>query len=243
MGWRQAHVAWTQSVKRGKQISGEVVTQSGGAEQAQEGGIAVVTVFRPRAGQVVLLEFEGEDARGTCLTGLVVKDERGEVTIDLGASSPAALDGSEVVASVFAPEALYRLHATAHAGRAGLVALAPVHEVERVQRRSWPRRALHIPVTLVPLDGTGTDADFTGVAGRTVDIGMGGMRVETIRALPGSVDPSVMMTLDDGTSLFLPTRVVHSDDGPDGCEYRLAFHDLGEEDAARLAALVDGGQT
>ena len=202
--------------------------------------MAVVTGFRPRAGQVVLLEYQGEDAQGTVLTGLVVKDDGGEVTIDLGASGPPPADGSEVVASVFAPEALYRLHATAHAGRAGLVALDPVHQVERVQRRSWPRRALHLAVTLVPLDGTGTEADFTAIAGRTVDVGVGGMRVETIRPLPGSVDPSVMMTLADGTSLFLQTRIVHADIGRDSCEYRLAFHDLADEDAAHLAALVEG---
>jgi hypothetical protein len=189
---------------------------------------------------VVLLEYGGEGAEGTVLTGLVVKDEGGEVTIDLGSSGPPPADGSEVVASVFAPEALYRLYATAHAGRGGLVALDPVHQVERVQRRSWPRRALHLAVTLVPLQGTGTDADFTGISGRTVDVGVGGMRVETIRPLPGGVDPSVMMTLSDGTSMFLPTRIVHADIGRDSCEYRLAFHELQEEDAARLAALVDG---
>lgn len=200
----------------------------------------MVTGFRPRAGQVVLLEYEGDHAEGTCLTGLVVKDEGGDVTIDVGASGPAPAEGSKVVASVFAPEALYRLHATARPGRGGLVALDPVHEIERVQRRSWPRRALHLSVTLVPLDGTGTDADFTGVAGRTVDVGVGGMRVETIQPLPGGIDPSVMMTLEDGTSMFLPTRVVHVDIGPESCEYRLAFHELPEDDAARLAALVSG---
>ena len=59
-----------------------------------------------------------------------------------------------------------------------------------------------------------------------------------MRPLPSGCDPSLAVTLPDGTAMLVPTRVVYADVGEGGCDYRLAFCDLDETDAARLAELV-----
>ena len=197
----------------------------------------VGTIFRPRPGQVVLVEPEGATADGTCLTGLVVTDNGGDVTIDLGVSARALADGTDVVASIFAPEALYRLHATAHLARSGLLSLDPVREVERVQRRTRPRRACNLAVTLL-VDGQAAE---DAVAGRTLDLGPGGMRVETVQALPGDpAEATVTVAVPRGPALVARVRVVHVSSEDDDWEYRLAFSDLSEADTARIARLGRG---
>jgi hypothetical protein len=149
-------------------------------------------------------------------------------------------DGTEVVVSIFAPDALYRIRAAAHWCPLGRLAIDPVHDVERIERRSWPRHALNFNVTLAALDGPGDDV--TGVAGRTLDLGVAGLRVETSRRLPPGADLTVMLTLPDGDRLVARTTVVSAHVGDDGCEYRLAFDALEDIDIARLMALV-GTQT
>jgi hypothetical protein len=138
------------------------------------------------------------------------------------------------VASVFAPEALYRAHATAHLNDPGRISLQALRDVERVQRRSWPRRSLTLDVSLVPLD----EAEFIAVPGQTVDLGIGGARVRTARPLPAGIDPSLAINLPDGTAMLVAARVVYADIGQGHCDYRIAFCDLEEGDAARLAGLV-----
>jgi hypothetical protein len=165
----------------------------------------------------------------------MVDTESTHVLTLFGLSSPDPAEGTEVVVSVFAPEALYRIHAASHSVPSGRLAVGPIHDVERIKRGSWPRHPLHLDVTLAALDGPG---DLTGVAGRTLDVGMAGLRVETMRRLPPGTDVTVMLSLPDGGSLVARTPVVSVHIGDGGCEYRLAFDRLDCTDATHLMALV-----
>jgi hypothetical protein len=172
------------------------------------------------------------------MTGTVDVGNNPVLTI-MELSSVDLADGSEVVVSFFAPEALYRIHAAARWGPSGRLAIDPIHGVERIERRSWPRHALHIDVTLATLDGP--DDDMIGVAGRTLDIGMAGLRVQTIRRLPAGADVTAILTLPDGGRLVARTTVVSAHTGEGGFEYRLAFDPLDNVDATRVVALVGAG--
>src|SRR5437016_561783 len=112
-------------------------------------------VWRPVAGQVALIEPLAPGADRDCLTGVVLPDDA-QVLIDLGASPRPSEPRAEVVASFFAPDALYRLSATAISleDRDGLVVL-DVHETERVQRRASQRLRVSLPATMASLDGPG----------------------------------------------------------------------------------------
>ena len=192
--------------------------------------------YRPVAGQIVMVEPVDEQLAERCLTGVVMPSSDDRVTIDLGASGAKLLEGSEVVVSVFSSEAMYRLHGAVHPTGRSMVALDPLHEIERVQRRRSPRRALRLSVTLVST--AESDPDVSRVAGRSLDVGVGGLRVETVRPLPDGADPIVIVSVPEGAPLMLPTRVVTADVGEDGCEYRLAFTRLRPTDADRLALLM-----
>lgn len=200
--------------------------------------------FRPTPGQVVLLEYDtgggaGPAADRHTVTGLILRTEGGQVTISLTPTVSPPLDGTDVLASVFAPDALFRAHGTAHLPCPGRLRLYAIRDVERIQRRSWPRRSLALDVRLVPLDDVDLDdVAMVAVAGRTVDLGIGGARVRTMDRLPVGVDPSLALTLPDGTDMLLAARIVYADVCDTGCDYRLAFCDLDESDAARLAELV-----
>jgi hypothetical protein len=204
--------------------------------------VEVITVsisFHPSDGQVALIELDDLGQHGTDRTGPLTGMVDGgstEILTLLGVSSSDLVDGTEVVVSIFAPEALYRIRATAHWGPFGKLAIEPIYDVQRIERRNWPRHALHINVTLVALDGPGDDV--TGVAGRTLDLGVAGLRVETIRRLPPGADLTVMLTLPDGGRLVARTTMVAAQVSDDSCEYRLAFDALDDIDAARLMALV-----
>jgi PilZ domain len=208
------------------------------AEEQSFGPTEVVSVpvsFHPTAGQIALIEPD----HASPLTGTVVDGITDVLTL-MQLSSPDLADGSEVIVSIFTPEALYRIRAAAHLGARGRVAIQPIHDIERIERRSWPRHALHIDVILAALDGP--DDELTGVAGHTIDIGVAGMRVETIGRLPEGADVTVMLTFPDGGGLVARATVVSARAGGGSCEYRLAFDPLDNVDAARLLALV-GGQT
>jgi hypothetical protein len=195
--------------------------------------------YRPIAGQVVMVERAGHDVEDGCLTGVIMPNGDGDIAIDLGRGGPELADGDEVVVSVFSSEAMYRLHGTVHPRGRSLVILDSVRETERVQRRRAPRRPLRMSVTLVSADES--DPDVSRVAGRSVDVGVGGLRVETVRPLPAGADPIAILTLPEGPPLMLPTRVVASDVSESGCEYRLAFTQLRPPDADRLAVLMGVG--
>jgi hypothetical protein len=183
-----------------------------------------------------MVEPVGQEIEAGCLTGVIMPSTEGGIAIDLGAGSAQLADGAEVVVSVFSSAAMYRLHGAVHARGRTLVTLDSVHDVERVQRRRAPRHALRLSVTLVSADES--DPDVSRVAGRSLDVGAGGLRVETVRPLPRGADPIAIVALPEGAPLMVPTRVITADVSEDGCEYRLAFTQLRPADADRLAVLM-----
>lgn len=181
-------------------------------------------------GLTALVEVGGNE-----MTGVVsaVDDSQVTVTLDDGGPEPGELPA--VVVSVFASDALYRLEGRATVASRELVT-AGDSSIERIQRRRWPRRRLDLPVTLCPVaDGLRIE----GVPGRTVDVGIGGCCVETLRPVEGEGDPMVILSLPDGTTVVSGTSTVASEDLGDGWRYRLAFRDLEAHDAGRIAALMD----
>ena len=191
------------------------------------------TQWRPAAGQIALIEPVDASPGRDCLTGVVVPGNR--ILVDLGASPRPESDVAEVVASFFAPDALYRLFAKAHQEADGLVSL-DVSAVERVQRRANPRVQVVLPVRLGV--GVGDAAEAAVLSGETVDLSTGGCRVMTDRPWPTEADPVVTIDLPDGEAVSTPARVVTVDLNGDGWEYRLAFPGIAEPDAERLSRLV-----
>ena len=167
-------------------------------------------------------------------TGTVTSAEDGALTVTCDDERWAGIDLTVVTASLFAPDALYRI--SGPATTKGLdVVIGPDPAVERIQRRKWPRRRLDLAVTVCPVeDGRRVE----GVPGRTVDIGVGGLCVETLRPVEGEGDPMVILSLPDGTSIVSLTSTVGVEDLGDGWRYRLAFQQLDPHDAGRIAELV-----
>ena len=189
------------------------------------------TQWRPAAGQIALIEPVDASPGRDCLTGVVVPGDR--ILIDLGASPRPESDTVEVVASFFAPDALYRLFAKAHEEPDGLVSL-DVSALERVQRRANPRVPVVLPVRL----GVGDQDEAALLSGETVDLSTGGCRVMTDRPWPTEADPVVTIDLPDGEAVRTQARVVTVDLNGDGWEYRLAFPAIAQTDAERLSRLV-----
>jgi hypothetical protein len=187
--------------------------------------------WRPAAGQIALIEPVDASPGRDCLTGVVVPGER--ILIDLGASPRPESDSAEVVASFFAPDALYRLFAKARQEADGLVSL-DVSALERVQRRADPRVNVVLPIRL----GVGDQEEASVLTGETVDLSTGGCRVMTDRPWPTEADPVVTIDLPDGEAVRTQARVVTVDLNGDGWEYRLAFPGIAEHDAERLSRLV-----
>lgn len=187
--------------------------------------------WRPVPGMIALIET---DERPDCLTGVVVPDER-RILIDLGGSPGLLAKRESVVASFFAPDALYKLHGVALAGAGKLLELL-VDSVERVQRRQATRTRMSCPVSLAAFDGP---SGFTTVRGETIDIAPGGCRVATERPFPPGVDPTVTITLPGNDSPVVAlAHVLESDTAPGHYEYRMVFHELTPDDADRLRELV-----
>jgi hypothetical protein len=199
----------------------------------------VLLAFPPPAGQVALIERQElrwpADAKLGPVSGVVEAGEGDTLTI-VGVAPPDLPEGTEVTVSIFAPEALYRIRACARWLSSDRLTLDPIHDVERIQRRRWSRHELCLDVTLAPLDRVGRD---TGIEGRTLDIGLGGVRVETETRLPFGPDLSVILMLPDGAPLVARASVVASEDRDGSFEYRLAFDTLDEVDTTNLAALLD----
>lgn len=190
-------------------------------------------LFQPMAGQVALVEYA--EGGNSCLTGLVLPDANHQVTIDLGAAGPLRGPNEEVIVSVFAADALYRLEATAIATKLdGIIILDPIRSTERVQRRTTPRVPIRVGMVISTHDGPG----MVTIAARSLDIGPGGMRVETLRALPEG-QPVIALTLPDGTELLAQAQILDADGDDDGYEYRLAFVDLSPEGEKALMSLVE----
>lgn len=181
-------------------------------------------------GLTALVEVGGSEMTGQVSA---VEGTRVTVTLDDGGLSPG--EQPAVVVSVFAQDALYRLEGRAQLTGRELVT-SDDNAIERIQRRRWPRRRMDLPVTLCPVaDGLRIE----GVPGRTVNVGVGGCCVETLRPLEGEGDPMVILSLPDGTTIVSGTSTVASEDLGDGWRYRLAFRDLEAHEAGRIAALTD----
>ena len=196
--------------------------------------------YRPVAGQVVMVEPVESSRHSTgdetCFTGVVLPPTQDHVTIDIGMAATKLIDGTEVVMSVFSSDALYRLRGAVRAKSSTVVLIDPLLDVERVQRRRSARPPIRVSVTLVSIDES--DPDVSRVAGRSLDIGAGGLRVETIRPLPVEAEPIAIVSVPEGAPLMLPTRVIAAQVDDDGCQYRLAFTQLRPTDAERLAVLM-----
>jgi len=114
--------------------------------------------------------------------------------------------------------------------------LEPVLDVERIQRRSAARVPIQVGVTLSFLDDPGPMIE--SIVGRTLDIGLGGLRVLTLRPVPKR-EPKVMFTLPTGRSIVGATLVLSEDPSEDGYEVRLSFQDLDPDDVVALRELVE----
>ena len=190
--------------------------------------------FRPGPGQVALVEYPGTHEP---VTGLITNGgQRERIAIDLGTQAPLG-DSSEIVVSVYAPDALYRLRATAVPARPdGVIVLEPVHDIERIQRRSAVRVPIQIGVTLSFLEDP--TPMIESIVGRTIDVGLGGLRVLTLRPVPHR-DPTVMFTLPTGRSIVGAALVLSEDKVDGGWECRLAFEDLDADDVVALREMVE----
>jgi hypothetical protein len=195
--------------------------------------------WRPVAGQVALIEVAGEES---CLTGIVVEGasagDDSAVVVDLGGSPKPPSAPVEVIASFFAPDALYRVTATAvpHNGASTKIVDLRVQNVERVQRRTTPRTKASLPVVLSNFDDPGA---MVSVVGKTLDVGMGGCRVQTGKAFPAGCDPTVTFTLDDGSTVVALGAVLQSQLEADTFEYRLVFLEMDDADRLRLSETLE----
>lgn len=190
--------------------------------------------YRPKLGQVVLVEGVIADPDPVPVSGVVAGVIEGGLIVELSCSSPTPAEGTRVVSSHFAPEALYRMTATVRAEQPGYIRLEDCDLLETVQRRRWPRRAVSIPVTLVAPDMPSP----SGVKGETVDIGIGGALVRTHDRLPDGADPLVAITPPGAETMLIVSRVVGSEVAADHVDYRLAFCELDDIETARLADIV-----
>jgi hypothetical protein len=189
--------------------------------------------FRPGPGQVALVEYPGAQEP---MTGLVTNGHE-HIAIDLGAQAPPDTPDEPIVVSVYAPDALYRLRGTARPARPeGVIVLEPVLDVERIQRRSAARVPIQVGITLSFLDDPMPIIE--SIVGRTLDIGLGGLRVLTLRPVPKR-EPTVMFTLPTGRSIVGASLVLSEDPTDDGYEVRLSFQDLDADDVVALRELVE----
>lgn len=190
--------------------------------------------YRPKLGQVVLVEGVIADPDPVPVSGVVAGVIDSGLIVELSCSSPTPGDGTRVVSSHFAPEALYRMTATVRAEQPGYIRLEECDLLETVQRRRWPRRSVSIPVTLVAADMPSP----AGVKGETVDIGIGGALVRAHGRLPDGADPLVAITPPGAETMLIVSRVVGAEVAADHVDYRLAFCELDEFETARLADIV-----
>ncbi len=185
-------------------------------------------------GQTALVETGGWEATGTVTSASHAPAAGVEVTVTCDEETWAGSEVGDVVVCVFAPDALYRFSGWARVKGLDL-SVGPDATLERIQRRKWPRRRMDLAVTVCPVaDGRRVE----GVPGRTVDVGVGGVCVETLRPVDGEGDPMVILSLPDGTTIVSLTSTVGVEDLGDGWRYRLAFQDLDAHDAGRIAELV-----
>ncbi|MFP5328127.1 MAG: PilZ domain-containing protein [Acidimicrobiia bacterium] len=192
------------------------------------------TAWKPAPGQVALIE--PEDRPSDCLTGIVIASAD-SVVIDLGAAPRSLAPQEEVTASFFAPDALYRIRATAqpHDGQQAVVDL-DVHDIERVQRRGVPRARVTLHAVMSCFDSEGEG--FVSCVGETLDVGPGGCRLLTSERFPSGCDPTVTLHLANGDALSLLAAVLEVKHEDRMWEYRLVFVEGDDADVDRLAELA-----
>lgn len=192
--------------------------------------------WRPTAGQIALIERDGDDDR---VTGVVLGASDGPIVIHLG-GRPVVSPG-EVVASFVGPDALYLVHATLslHDGTDDTIDLVS-HSVERVQRRSATRVALEVPVVLSNFDEPATGNSFASVRGQSVDMGEGGCRVRVADPFPAGCDPTVSIELPSGRTVVALAAISQAVELPDGHEYRLVFLEIDQADRAAISKVIWG---
>lgn len=192
------------------------------------------TAWKPAPGQVALIE--PEDTPSDCLTGIVISNGDA-VVIDLGGAPRVLAPKAEVTASFFAPDALYRMRATAipHDGQQAVVDL-DVHDIERVQRRGVPRAKVNLHAVMSCFDAEGQG--FTSSVGETLDIGPGGCRVQTKDRFPAGCDPTLTLHMPNGETVSLLAAVLEVKDDNGAWEYRLVFVEGDDADVDRLAELA-----
>jgi hypothetical protein len=201
--------------------------------------------WKPMPGQVALIEMSA--GGNECLTGVVIDGEGGPVVIDLGASPRPEQLECEVVASFFAPDALYRMTATLtphDGGRQEIIDLR-IHDIERVQRRTAPRARLTLPIVMSNFDDPSGDdgGAFASLVGETIDIGEGGCRALMPKPFPSGGDPTITLQLPSGETVVALAAVLQANSTQDGrYEYRLVFLELEDVDRLRLAELVNEPQ-
>jgi len=191
--------------------------------------------WRPQVGAVVLIEPTPD---GTSpITAIAVPDDAGRVLLDVGASVTPDAHGFAAVASVFAPDRLYRVTGKcvlADPHRDGVYELVP-DEIEQVERRATPRRGIEVRATLMAFDGPGA---VVSTVGHTIDLSSGGCRVVTEEPFPFGSEPTVSLRLDDGTNVLARAAILERRHEPPGYHYRLMFTDIDLEDQVRVAELV-----
>ena len=199
--------------------------------------------WKPVPGQVALIEVN--DGGNDCLTGVVLAgDEDNGIVIDLGFSPKPEHVDCEVVASFFAPDALYRMTATLapHDGGPDKVIDLRVHDIERVQRRNAPRARITIPVVMSNFDDPSAEdsGTFSSLVGESLDIGEGGCRALMPKPFPSGCDPTVTLQLPTGETVVALAAVLQANATTDGrYEYRLVFLELEDVDRLRLAELIN----
>jgi hypothetical protein len=199
--------------------------------------------WKPLPGQVALIEVS--DGGNDCLTGVVLAgEEHEEIVIDLGFSPKPEHLQCEVVASFFAPDALYRMTATLspHDGGPDKVIDLRIHDIERVQRRTAPRARITIPVVMSNFDDPSVEdsGSFSSLVGESLDIGEGGCRALMPKPFPSGCDPTVTLQLPSGETVVALAAVLQANVTNDGrYEYRLVFLELEDVDRLRLAELIN----
>jgi len=78
---------------------------------------------------------------------------------------------------------------------------------------------------------------ISGVTGFTIDLGVGGVQVQTLRPLPDG-DPTVMLVLPDGTVVTALALVLQTSSVLGGYRSRLSFHDLPADAMIALRSLT-----
>lgn len=181
-------------------------------------------------GQTALVEGEHLDATGT-----VTDVDAGHVIVECDQDGWDDGEARLVTVSAFAPDALYRIVGSATAAGRTITCETDAM-IERIQRRRWPRKRLDLAVTLCPVE---SGSHMEGVPGRTIDVSVGGLCVETLRPFESGEDLMVILRLPDRTTLVAGASTVGAEDVGDGWRYRMAFRDLDDDDSARLAALTE----